>query len=277
MTHISKAGIETVRNIAKAEDASTVASGERVDEIGFGCLRIIQLPRDFCYGIDAVILADFAAKVANGKTASQKSKIERVMDIGTGTGIVPLILSHKTEIPKIFGLEIQSGSFERAIRGVRLNGLDERIEIICSDVSKLLINDKRAFKGSFDMVVSNPPYVAMGGGINSVKESKHIARQETSATLDDFINTGAQLLRDKGHFVMVHRPGRLGELIYSMKNHGIEPKTLRFVSPMEGKPPNIVLIHGIKNGGSELKVMTNLIVYEAPSEYSKEVRNIYER
>ena len=250
---------------------------ERIDDIGFGNLRIIQGPHDFCYGIDAVIMADFASKIAIGKGPKQKCNVGRVIDLGTGNGIVPLILSHKTDIPVIFGLELQKTSVERARRSVELNRLNERIEIISGDVSTFLDNGWEHLKGSFDLVVSNPPYVAMGGGIQNVKTSKHVARQETTARLDDFIKVAANLLRDKGHFVMVHRPSRLAELVYSMKTYGLEPKTLRFVSPMENKPPNILLIHGIKNGGQELDVKAPLIVYEAPSEYSEEIRNIYEK
>ena len=254
-----------------------INKGERVDRIGFGDLSIIQMPKDFCYGIDAVILADFASKVIAGKEIRQKCRVQRVMDLGTGTGIVPLILSHKTKIMEIYGLEIQEPSVDRGRRSVELNGLEKRIEILQGDILNFLENDERQLKGSFDLVVSNPPYVAIASGIKNANSPKHIARQETTATLDDFVATGAELLRDKGHFVMVHRPSRLAELIFSMKTYGIEPKTLRFVSPMADKPPNILLIHGIKNGGSEMEVMSPLIVYEGPSEYSREIRDIYER
>ncbi len=252
-------------------------SGERIDQIGFGHLKIIQMPKEFCYGIDAVILADFAAKVAVGKGPRQKNRVSRVIDLGTGTGIIPLILSHKTDIPQIYGLEIQEASLNRGLRNIELNGLSERVEIIHGDVSNLLQGDKAKLKGTFDMVVSNPPYVAADSGIKNTNVPKNVARQESTATLDDFVKTASQLLRDRGHFVMVHRPSRLGELIYSMKTHGIEPKALRFVNPMVDKAPNILLIHGIKNGGSEMEIMVPLTVYESPSEYSKEIQNIYER
>lgn len=254
-----------------------VNKDERVDKIGFGDLSIIQMPKDFCYGIDAVILADFAAKFVIGEGVKQKHQIERVIDLGTGTGIVPLILSHKTQIPEIFGLEIQEASVERGQRNLKRNGLEKRINILWGDVVNLLEKDDGNLKGTFDMVVSNPPYVAVGSGIKSVNGPKHIARQETTGNLDDFIKCGVGLLRDKGYFVMVHRPSRLAELIFSMKTHGIEPKTLRFVNPMADQPPNILLIQGIKNGRSGLEVMSPLNVYEGPSEYSKEIRDIYER
>lgn len=252
-------------------------SGERIDRIGFGDLRIIQMPKNFCYGIDAVILGDFAAKLVLGKGPQQKCQVKRLMDIGTGTGIIPLILSHKTEIPEIYGLEVQEDSVDRGLRTIELNGLENRIKILQGDVSNFIKPDIKGLKGTFDMVVSNPPYVAIASGIKNVNGPRHIARQETTATLDDFVKVGAELLRDKGHFLMVHRPSRLAELIFSMKTRGIEPKTLRFVNPMEDKPPNILLIHGIKNGGSELEVMRPLIVYESDSEYSEEIQNIYER
>jgi tRNA1Val (adenine37-N6)-methyltransferase len=252
-------------------------SSERIDRIGFGDLGIIQMPKDFCYGIDAVILGDFAAKLVLGKGPQQKCQVKRLMDLGTGTGIIPLILSHKTEIPEIYGLEVQESSVDRGLRTIELNGLGDRIKILQGDVSNFLKPDIKGLKGTFDMVVSNPPYVAIASGIKNVNGPRHIARQETTASLDDFVKVGAELLRDKGHFLMVHRPSRLAELVFSMKTHGIEPKTLRFVNPMEGKPPNILLMHGIKNGGSELEVMSPLIVYESGSEYSEEIQKIYER
>lgn len=262
--------IEEVKNPA-------VNSKERIDQIGFGNLKIIQNTNAFCYGIDAVILADFAAKIADGKGPRQKCQVDRLIDLGTGTGIVPLILSHKTEVPEIYGLEIQETSVELGRRNIELNTLKDRVEIILGDVSKVLEADKRKLKGSFDMVVSNPPYVAANSGIKNAKDGKYIARQESTASLDDFVRVASQLMRDKGHFVMVHRPSRLAELIFIMKTYGIEPKTLRFVNPMADKAPNILLIHGIKNGGSELEVMVPLTVYQSPSEYSIEIQNIYER
>ena len=268
---------EKTENLRENKATSIDSSGERVDNIGFGNLKIIQMPKDFCYGIDAVILSDFAAKIAIGKGPKQKCNVKKVIDLGTGTGIIPLILSHKTEISRIYGIEIQKASMDRARRSVELNCLNGRIEILCGDVSKVLRNNEENLEGTFDMVVSNPPYVAMGSGIRNANGPKYVARQETTATLDDFVKTGALLLKDKGHFVMVHRPSRLGELIFSMKTHGIEPKTLRFVSPLENEPPNILLIHGIKCGGRELEVMAPLIVYETRAKYSKELRNIYER
>lgn len=254
-----------------------IKAGERLDNIGFGALKIVQMPKEFCYGIDAVILADFAAKISLGQGPKQKGKVERVMDLGSGSGIVPLILSHKTELSKIYALELQEDSVDRARRTVSLNDLDERIEVIQGDVITFFGSDNENLKGYFDLVSSNPPYVAMGSGIKNADTPKHIARQETTASLDDFIMAASIFLRSKGHFVMVHRPSRLAELIYSMKTHGIEPKTLRFVSPLPNKSPNILLIHGIKDGGRELDVMDPLIVYESPSIYSEEIQNIYER
>jgi tRNA1Val (adenine37-N6)-methyltransferase len=269
--------IEKTEDRVNEKGIQLVNLGERIDRIGFGNLSIIQLPKDFCYGIDAVILGDFAAKLVLGKGLKQKSQVKRLMDLGTGTGIIPLILSHKTEIPEIYGLEVQEDSVDRGQRTMELNCLDDRVKILRGDVSNFLNTDIKGMKGTFDMVVSNPPYVAFASGIKNANAPKHIARQETTASLDDFVKAGAELLRDKGHFLMVHRPSRLAELVFSMKTQGIEPKTLRFVSPMEDKPPNILLIHGIKNGGSELEVMSPLIVYQSGSVYSEEIQNIYER
>ena len=129
------------------------SSGERIDQIGFGTLKIIQMPKDFCYGIDAVILADFATKIAAGNGPRQRCRVNRVIDLGTGNGIVPLILSHKTDILEIYGLEIQEASVDRGKRSIGLNGLNERVKIIHGDVSKVVEEDNRKLKGTFDMVV----------------------------------------------------------------------------------------------------------------------------
>ncbi len=248
------------------ENIIEILSEERVDKIGFGNLRLIQKPEDFCYGIDAVLLATFADLRENTK----------VIDLGTGTGIVPLILSHRTKTTSIVGVEIQEDSYKRAVRNIRLNKLDNRIQIIHSDVNNLVSN-KHVEPYSFDAVFSNPPYVKVEGGIKNQNEAKYIARHEASASLEDFIQTAALLLRDKGDFYMVHRPNRLVDICTYCRISRLEPKEIRFVVPNRETAPNIILIHCVKYGKPELKFLNPLVVYEKPHSYSKEILALYEK
>ncbi len=244
---------------------------ERIDSIGFGNLKLIQQPEEFCYGVDAVILADFAAG-CRPRTA---------IDLGTGTGVIPLILSAKTDAETVVGLEVQQASFERACRNVELNGLSGRLKMLHGDaadraVTGRLLEAAGAEEG-VDLVTCNPPYMVSGNALGSANSAKAIARQESTANLDDFIAAAAGLLKRRGHFYMVHRPSRLVDIICSLRSHRLEPKELRMVAPKPGTEPNIVLIHAIKEAGAELKVLTTLFVHEAGGEYTKEINDIYGR
>lgn len=252
-----------------------LSDGERMDKIGFNDLRLIQKPEDFCYGVDAVILSHFAA---TGGEQERQGRVtaKRSMDLGTGTGIIPLILSHKTDIEEIYGMELQPENYERARRNVQLNGLESRIKIVNGDVSQLRCVIPENLLGTFDMVTSNPPYMTGNGALKNKNRSKMLSRHESSGTLDDFIKAAADLLKPKGDFYMVHRPGRLIDISVSCRNNKLEPKGIRFVAPREGEKPNILLIHCVKNGGAELKFMKNLNVYEGKG-YSQEINSIYEK
>jgi Predicted O-methyltransferase len=243
-----------------------IYEGERIDEIGFGNLRLIQKPEDFCYGIDAVLLATFA-QIRRGAA---------VIDMGTGTGIIPLILSHRTEAEKIVGVEIQEGSYNRGLRNVSINGLEDRVVMIRGDV-KHLIRDKLADKHSFDAVLTNPPYVKGGGGIKNKDSARTIARHETTAELADFIREGSLLLKDRGDFYMVHRPSRLVDICILCRQHRLEPKELRLVSSNREAAPNILLLHCVKHGRAELKFLDPLYVYDEAGNYTDEILRLYER
>ena len=238
--------------------------GERVDDVGFGGLFLIQKPAEFCYGIDGVLLADFA----------ELKKGNRAVDLGTGTGIIPLILSYKSEGTELWGLEVQEASFERALRTVALNGLTHRIHLICSDVKEAVAI---LGAGSFDTVISNPPYNSNKDGLKNVNMAKTIARHEITGTLEDFIESASGLLKDRGDFYLVHRPSRLVDIFILARKYRLEPKTIRFVSPRFDEKPNIVLIHCVKNAGPELRFLDPLFVYDKNGEYTKEIQNIYER
>lgn len=236
--------------------------GERIDEIGFGNLRLIQKPEDFCYGIDAVLLSTFA----------EIRKGDRVVDLGTGTGIIPMILSHRTEAAEIVGVEVQQDSYERGMRNVQLNGLKDRVRLVHGDVKGLDLP-----RHSFDAVLSNPPYVKGGGGLKNRESARTIARHETTAKLADFIGTAALLLKDRGDFYMVHRPNRLVDISVLCRHHKLEPKELRLVCPNRDTAPNILLIHCVKHGRPDLKFLDPLYVYEKEGGYTPEIMRLYER
>ena len=240
----------------------------RLDDTGFGGIHIYQNPQEFCYGVDAVLLADFAS----GSPAARREK-SRIIDLGTGTGIVPLILSHKTKAGKIYGVEVQEASWQLAEKNREYNNLTDRLEFIKSDIKEL----DEVHREGFDIVTSNPPYTAGNCGIESANRAKMIARHETTADLDDFIARAAWLLKDKGDFYMVHRPGRLIDICESCRKHRLEPKELRFVSGKPMDKPNILLVHCVKNGNRQLKVLDPLAVRNEDGDYTEEICEIYEK
>lgn len=261
--------------------------GERLDNIGFGGFRLIQKPDEFCYGVDAVLLADFAARgggrfktdesghVVNGYNGSVTAA-----DLGTGTGIIPLILNHKIPaLTRIAGLEVQEASAERAVRNMKLNGVADKINIICGDVSDADAIDRlgAVAGGAFDIVTMNPPYFEDGKGPTGGNEAKMIARTESSGTLEHFIQAAAKLLKDRGDLYIVHRPSRLADICCLCRQYKIEPKAMRFVSPKIGEEPNILLVHGVRCGGRELRIRKSLAVYNEDGSYTQEINMIYER
>lgn len=244
--------------------------GERVDNTGFGQLRLIQKPEEFCYGVDAVLLADFAAK--HGKKPASLS-----VDLGTGTGIVPLILSYKTKIGRLIGVEVQEGSYDRAVRNARLNGLTGRMELIHGDVADYHQGwaKDRALAGKADWVTCNPPYTAGNCGLVCSNRAKHIARHETTADLETFIRCSAYILRDKGELFLVHRPSRIVDLCCFGRKYGLEVKTLQFVSPNSKAVANILLVQMVKGGGREARLLEPLCVYDGQGNYTEALRQAY--
>lgn len=233
-----------------------------MDCIGFSDLKLIQKPEDFCYGVDAVVLANFASK----KPAAN------IVDLGTGTGIIPLILSHKTGAETIYGIECQQDSFERALRNAKLNNLTERVRFVHANVSEF-----DGLQGWADAVTANPPYMPGSGGLTNANEAKSIARHEIAGELEDFIRCAGRLLKDRGDFYMIHRPFRLVDIFSLCRQHRLEPKEMRLIAPQRGEIPNLVLLHCVKNGGRELKLLKDLYVYQENGRYSEEIEQIYER
>ncbi len=238
-----------------------IRQGEQLDDLQNG-YYIIQAEGAFRYGIDAVLLSGFA-RVKPG---------ERVLDMGTGTGIIPILLSAKTKGRSFVGLEIQPRSADMAERSVAYNHLEDRIQIVTGDIKEAAAVFAPA---SFDVVVSNPPYMTGKHGLVNPEEAKAIARHEILCTLEDVISQAAAVLTPKGRFYMVHRPFRLAEIMKVLMKYHLEPKRMQLVYPFVDREPNIVLIEACKNGNPRIAVEKPLIVYEKPGVYTKEVLKYY--
>lgn len=237
---------------------------ERIDDLQCKGLKVIQNTKGFCFGIDAVLLAAF----------SQIKKDDYVIDLGTGTGIIPILLAGKTEAEKIMGVEIQSEMAEMAKRSISLNNLNERISIVEGDLKNIA---DICGLGKFDVVTCNPPYMSCGGGLVNPNDSKAISRHEIACTLNDVIISAGRLLKNKGKFNMVHRPERLIDIIYFMRENKLEPKRLQMVSPTFSSSPNLLLIEGVKNARPMLKVLPTVYVYNKKGEYTEQIDEIYGR
>lgn len=239
-----------------------VHPGERVDDLQRKGYGIIQDPGRFCFGMDAVLLAGFA-KVKRG---------EKVLDLGTGTGIIPILLEARTEGGHFTGLEIQEESADMASRSVRYNHLEEKIDIVTGD-----IKEASALFGAatMDVITTNPPYMIDQHGLQNPNDGKAIARHEVLCTLDDILRESSRVLKPGGRFYMVHRPFRLAEIMSKMVEYRIEPKRMRLVYPFVDKEPNMVLIEGMRGGKSRLTVEKPLIVYKAPNQYTDEIYEVY--
>ena len=241
-----------------------INENERIDDLQYKGLKLIQKENGFCFGVDAVLLANFV----------DVKKNDDVIDMGTGTGIIPVLLAGKTKARSIVGLEIQAEICEMAKRSIKLNKLEDRVTIVCEDLKNSL---NRFGASKFNVVVTNPPYMNKGAGLVNPADTKAVSRHEIMCTLEDVIKTASGLLMPGGQFAMVHRPHRLVDIVFLMRNCRIEPKVLRFVHPSPYKEANLLLIKGTKGGNPQLKMMEPLYVYNEKGEYTKEINEIYSR
>lgn len=265
---------------------------ERIDDLEIKNMKIIQNKNGFCFGIDSVLLSDFAKEIKNNT---------KVVDLGTGTGILGILLCAKTNLKEIVGIEIQEEVAQMAQRSILLNGLENKFKILNINIKEILnqenkihnekiennqnINNKLNIKNaeiileknSFDYVITNPPYKKINTGKINENEKKLISRHELTANLSDFIETAKFLLKDKGTLFMVHRPDRLVDILEKMRQEKIEPKELRFVYPKINEEPNLILIKGVKNAKPFLKINKPLYVYDEQGNYTKEILEIYQK
>lgn len=246
--------------------STLIKPDERVDDLQLNGLKIIQNPKWFCFGTDAVLLADYSSKSIK--------KGAKVLDLCSGNGIIPILLSAKSPASEIHGLEIQSDVVEMARRSVSLNKLDDKINMCCGDLKDAEQIFGRSF---FNNIICNPPYKEAGGGIVSSTDPVMIARHEILCSLEDIVRVSSIILEPYGKLTMIHRPERLADILYLMRKYKIEPKRLRFVHPMPEKTATMILVEGAYCGKPKLFLDPPLYVYKEQNIYSDEILHIYNR
>lgn len=250
--------------MAKIINGVMIGDNERVDDLNRNGCRIIQNPEMFCFGMDAVLLSSFC----------NVKKGERVLDLGTGNGVIPILLETKTKGREFIGIDIQKESVDLAQRSIALNAQNEKVKAICCDIN----NISDFFKnGEFDVVTSNPPYMSEGTGLVNDFNPKAIARHELYVNISQLTEAASKMLRFAGRFYMVHRPHRLTDIMTALRGNNLEPKRIRFVHPFKGEDANMVLIESSKGGRPSLKVYPPLYIYREKGIYSQEVMDIYYR
>lgn len=235
---------------------------ERIDDLQRNNLKIIQDPGRFCFGMDAVLLSGFAAA----------GKGDKLLDLGTGTGILPILLSAKTEAAELTGLEIQPESADMADRSVRLNGIGDRVKIVRGDIKEA---DKLFPLSSMDVITCNPPYMIGEHGLTNPESPKAIARHEIECTFEDVARVTERILKPNGHFYLVHRPFRLSEILCTLTKYHLEPKRMRLVYPFSDREPNMVLIDSVRGAKPRMTVEKPLIIFREKDVYTDEVKELY--
>lgn len=246
----------------EADVKIVLKENERIDDLQRNGYRIIQNPDKFCFGMDAVLLSGFV-RLKAGST---------LLDMGTGTGIIPILLEAKTQAAHLTGLEIQEESADMARRSVELNKLGDKIAIVTGDIKEA---GNIFGAASFDVITCNPPYMIGEHGLTNSNMPKAIARHEILCTLEDVVSQAAKLLKPGGNFFMVHRPFRLAEIMVLLHDYKLEPKRMQMVYPFADKEPNMVLIEANRGGKPRMKVEKPLIIYKEAGVYMPEIYDIY--
>jgi len=244
-------------------DETPLILGERIDDLLIGQLKIIQNTSEFCFSLDAILLAHFVTVKHN----------TRVVDLGTGTGVIALLLASRG-VTQVVGLEVSQSMAEMATRSVILNGLQDQVKIIQGDLCQV---KKLLPAGHYDLVVSNPPYRPVGGGYISPNDKVAMAKHEVTATLQDVVNAARHLVKTRGRFAMVHLPERMSEILVSMSKAGLEPKRLQLVHSTMDKKPKMLLVEGVRAARPGLEVLPPLFVYKPDGSYSDEIQEYYKK
>ena len=246
-------------------DNINLKEDERIDDLEYKGLKLIQNKKGFCFGVDAVLLSDYAKGIKKGST---------VVDIGTGTGIVAILLCAKTNLKKIYGIELQKEVANKAQRNVELNGLDDKMEVININIKDVF---SKLEKNKIDVIVTNPPYKKHDTGAKNIDKRQLISRHEVECNLEDIIKSGSLLLRDLGEFYMVHRAERMIDIFVTLRKYKLEPKLVRFVHSKPNEKPNLILVKAVKCAKEFLKIEKPLVIYGEDNDYTDEIYEIYDK
>jgi tRNA1Val (adenine37-N6)-methyltransferase len=245
------------------EVKSLVNDGEKEEDLLHGKLKIIQKIEGYRFSVDPLLLTNFV----------QINEGESVIDLGTGSAVMPLILSERSKAKKIVGLEIQKEMIDMAGRSIKLNRLNKKIEIVECDIRK--VKDKYATE-TFDVVISNPPYIPVKNGKINPQEEKAIARHEIMANLEDVVLAAKHLLIPNGNLFLVYPANRAVDLLQTLRTNGLEPKQIKFVHSNDNSAAKLTLVKAVKNGNPELKVLKPLYIYTLEGDYTDEASAILE-
>lgn len=246
-------------------DNINLKEDERIDDLEYKGLKLIQNKKGFCFGVDAVLLSDYAKGIKKGST---------VVDIGTGTGIVAILLCAKINLKKIYGIELQEEVANIAQRNVELNGLGDKMEVININIKDVF---SKLEKNKIDVIVTNPPYKKHDTGVKNLDTRQLISRHEVECTLEDIIKNASLLLKDLGEFYMVHRAERIVDIFVTLRKYKLEPKNIRFVHSKIGEKPNLVLVKAVKCAKEFLKIDKPLVIYGEDGNYTDEIYEIYDK
>lgn len=254
----------------KTNKEITLKSGERIDQLNISGLKVIQNKKYFLFGMDSVLLSNFIKGVKS---------TDNIVDLGTGTMVMPIILSAKSKAKKIIGIELQNEMYDLAIRNVVLNKLESKLFVIHENILKVkeVVSKVNSITGleTVDIVISNPPYKEIGTGTINFNDVKYIARHEHSCKLEDIFKLGSKLLKSKGKMYIVHKPERLADLITIARKYKLEVKRVRFMQSKINKTASLVMLEYVKDGGAEVKVDSILIEYDKNGKYTKDILEIY--